>query len=287
MPGDDATPPHPDSLPARGERKSRPSALLLVALLVLVPTMAHAETISLYAAGSLRGALTDIGKTYEANTGNKVQAKFGPSGTLKDEIAGGAKADVFASANMGHPQALHDSGKGGPVVLFARNRLCALAAPALKVTTANLLTRMLDGEVRLGISTPKADPSGDYAFEVFRKAEAIKKGAQAILEKKAKQLTGGADSAAPPAGRNVYGWHEAEGHADIFLTYCTNAVIAAQENPGQQILPLPDKLAVGADYGLTVIRGASPAAEGFADFIVSPQGEAILGGYGFSSGTVP
>ena len=118
------------------------------------------------------------------------------------------------------------------MVLFARNKLCALATPGLKVTTANLLERMLDGEVKLGTSTPRADPSGDYAFEVFRKAEAIKPGAQAALEKKAKQLTGGADSAAPPAGRNVYGWHVAEGHADIFLTYCTNAVIAAQENPG-------------------------------------------------------
>ncbi len=263
------------------------SALLLTILFLLIPAMAHAETISLYAAGSLRGALTDIGKAYEANTKNKVEAKFGPSGTLKNEIVGGAKADVFASANMGHPQALHGLGKSGPVVLFARNKLCALATPALKVTTANLLARMLDGEVRLGTSTPKADPSGDYAFEVFRKAEAIKIGAQAALAKKAKQLTGGTDSAAPPAGRNVYGWHVAEGHADIFLTYCTNAVIAAQENPGQQIVALPDTLAVGADYGLTVIRGASPAAEGFADFIVSPQGEAILAGYGFSPGTSP
>ena len=78
-----------------------------------------------------------------------------------------------------------------------------------------------------------------------------------MLEKKARQLTGAADSAAPPAGRNVYGWHIAEGRADIFLTYCTNAVIAAQENPGQQIIALPDDLAVGADYGLAVIRGAT------------------------------
>ena len=45
--------------------------------------------------------------------------------------------------------------------------------------------------MKLGTSTPKADPSGDYAFEVFRKAEAIKPGAQAALEKKALQLTGG------------------------------------------------------------------------------------------------
>jgi ABC-type molybdate transport system substrate-binding protein len=48
---------------------------------------------------------------------------------LKNEISEGAKADVFASANMEHPQALHDEKKSGPVVRFARNKLCALVQP--------------------------------------------------------------------------------------------------------------------------------------------------------------
>ena len=275
-------------LPDAPLRRGIAAGLATISLELLISVMpVQAETISLYAAGSLRGALTDIARAYELKTGNKIEAKFGPSGTLKNEIVAGAKAGVFASANMQHPQALHAAGKSGPVVLFARNKLCALATPDLKVNSGNLLDRMLDGEVRLGTSTPKADPSGDYAFEVFAKAEAIKKGAKAILEKKAKLLTAGPDSAQPPAGKNVYGWHIAEHHADIFLTYCTNAVIAAGENPRQQIIALPDKLAVGADYGLTVIGGASPEAEAFADFIVSPEGEATLAGYGFAPGTSP
>ena len=107
--------------------------------------------------------------------------------------------------------------------------------------------------MKLGTSTPKADPSGDYAFEVFAKAEGVKAGSRAALEKKALQLTGGPSSAQPPAGRNVYGWHVAEGRADIFLAYCTGAVVAQRENPGQQIVALPEPLAVGADYGLTVM----------------------------------
>jgi molybdate transport system substrate-binding protein len=45
-----------------------------------------AETVQLYAAGSLRGALTEIAKVYESSTGNKVEAKYGPSGLLKTEI---------------------------------------------------------------------------------------------------------------------------------------------------------------------------------------------------------
>src|SRR5262245_252451 len=145
----------------------RARAIALAMLAMTGP--AGAEIVQLYAAGSLRGALTDVGKAYEAAMGNKVEAKYGPSGLLKKEIAEGAKADVFASANMEHPQALHDERKSGPVVRFARNSLCALVRPGLTVDSANLLARMLDGNVKLSTSTPKADPSGDYAFEVFRK----------------------------------------------------------------------------------------------------------------------
>src|SRR5262249_36824180 len=177
----------------------------IVLAICVMTRSAAAETIQLYAAGSLKLALTEVARSYEDATGNKVEAKYGASGLLKNEILSGAKADVFASANMEHPQALHDEKKSGPVVRLARNALCALVRLGLKVDSANLLERMLDPAIQLGTSTPKADPSGDYAFEVFRKAEVIKPGAQATLEKKALQLTGNAASAPPPTGRSVYG----------------------------------------------------------------------------------
>jgi molybdate transport system substrate-binding protein len=45
------------------------------------------------------------------------------------------------------------------------------------VEPATLLDRMLDAQLKLGASTPKADPSGDYAWQVFRKADQLKPGA--------------------------------------------------------------------------------------------------------------
>jgi molybdate transport system substrate-binding protein len=260
----------------------RAGAVALAMLAMTGPVAA--ETVQLFAAGSLKAALTDVANAYTAASGNKVDGKFGPSGLLKNEIAGGAKADLFASANMAHPRALHEAGKAKPVVMFARNKLCALVKPGLQVDSASLLERMLAADVKLGISTPKADPSGDYALEAFKKAEAIKSGAQAALESKALKLTGAKDSAAPPPGRVVYGWHVAEGRADIFLTYCTNALAAQKQYPGQQTVPLPENLSVGADYGLTVMTGASPAAQSFADFIMSAPGQNILTSYGFAPG---
>lgn len=260
--------------------RTRLSVALAVLAIMMVPAMAE-ETVLLHAAGSLRGALTDVARAFEAAGLGKVQAKFGASGLLKEEIAAGAKAEVFASANMEHPQALAAEKRSGPVVLFARNRLCALARPGLDVAPVTLLDRMLDESVKLGTSTPRADPSGDYAWEVFRKADAIRPGAGAALERKALQLTGGQASAAPPQGRSAYGWHVAEGRADIFLTYCTGALEAQKQNPGQQIVALPNELAVGADYGLTVMNGASPAAYRFAMFVLSLDGQRILAKHGF------
>jgi molybdate transport system substrate-binding protein len=268
---------------SRGMTASIVAALSII-IGSLTVTSAHADTIHLYAAGSLKAALTDVVKAYTAASGNKIEPKYGASGLLKDEIAGGAKADVFASANIQNPQALHDADKSGPVLLFARNKMCALVRPGLAVDSANLLARMLDANVKLGTSTPKADPSGDYAFEVFKKAEAIRPGARAALEAKALLLTGGPGTAEPPAGRTLYGWLLSEGHADIFLTYCTNALVAQKENPGQKMVALPDSLGVGADYGLTVLHGTGPAAQGFADYIVSPEGQTILVGHGFARG---
>jgi ABC-type molybdate transport system substrate-binding protein len=171
------------------------------------------------------------------------------------------------------------------VALFARNTLCALVRSGLAVDPATLLAHMLDSQVKLATSTPKADPSGDYAFAVFAKAETLKPGAKAVLEAKALKLTGAADSAKPPAGRNVYGWHVAAGRADIFLTYCTNVLAAQQQNPGQQMIALPDALSVGADYGLTVVNGAPKAAQRLAQFILSPAGQNMLAARGFAPPT--
>jgi molybdate transport system substrate-binding protein len=88
-----------------------------------------AEPVQLYAAGTLRAALTEIAHVFEAREHVAAEAKFGASGLLRDEIAKGAAAEVFASANMEHPLSVSRKGKAGPVVLFARNRFCALARP--------------------------------------------------------------------------------------------------------------------------------------------------------------
>ncbi|WP_295640188.1 molybdate ABC transporter substrate-binding protein [uncultured Methylibium sp.] len=239
-----------------------------------------------YAAGSLRAALTEVGRRYEALPEvGKVRFVFGASGLLKDRLVAGEEADLFASANMQHPQALADAGKAGAVQRFARNRLCLLARPEARVTTDNLLGRLLDPAVRVGTSTPKADPSGDYTWEMFRKLAARGgpyAGAYETLDRKALQLTGGPGSPPPPTGRSVYGALLEGGQADVFVTYCTNALQARQEVPGLQLHDLPDDVNVAADYGVVRLGASGARAQRFLDLLLGAEGQAILRRQGFA-----
>jgi molybdate transport system substrate-binding protein len=261
---------------------------LVFALLttLALPPMASAETVRLYAAGSLKASLGEVAAAFEAkHPGVKVETQFAASGLLRERIEKGEAAHVFASADVGHPTRLADAGRAqAKVAIFARNELCALAREGLKVTPATLLDTMLDKGVRLGISTPKADPSGDYAFALFAKAEKHRAGARAALEAGALQLTGGPASEKAPDGRNLYGWVMASGKADLFLTYCTNAVLAQREVPALQIVQIPGELSVAADYGLIVLKDAPPSAAALAEFILGQEGQAVLVKYGFGRG---
>eukprot|EP01035_Chromulina_nebulosa_P010564 gene10564-14189_t len=223
------------------------------------------EPVLLHAAGSLRAALTEVTQAFTAQSGLAVKPAFGASGLLRERIAKGEAAEVFASADLGNPRALAKEGRSGPVVLFARNELCAFLRPGVTATPETLLERMLDTGLKLGTSTPRADPSGDYAFQVFARAEAVKSGARAALQRLGLQRR--------PDGLNVYGHNLASGAADIFLAYCTNAAPIAKEQPGIRLVRLPPELAVGAEYGLTVMNGASPNAGRLAMFILAQEGQ--------------
>ncbi len=85
-----------------------------------------------------------------------------------------------------------------------------------------------------------------------------------------------------PKGRNQYGWAMENKRADVFLTYRTNAVLAKRCR-ALQIVAVPDALSVGADYGITLIAGASKAAALFADYILGSDGQKVLARFGFDA----
>lgn len=247
------------------------------------PAQVSPEPIAVYAAGSLREVFTEIARDHQARTGQPVALIFGASGLLRERIEKGEGAQVFASADTQHPQRLAAAGGWQAPTVFVRNSLCALTQASVSTSPEGLLATLLDPAIRVGTSTPKADPSGDYAWELFRKAERLRPGAYATLDAKALKLTGGPDSPKAPPGRGTYAWVMDEGRADVFLTYCTNAVAAQQEVPRLKVVALPPALQVGAAYGLTVRQGAPAAAQAFAQALLAPPAQRTLARYGFAA----
>jgi ABC-type molybdate transport system substrate-binding protein len=227
-----------------------------------------AELLRLLAAGSLTRALTGLGPV----AGQPVLTEIGPSGLLRARIENGAPWDVFASADTGHPARLSAAGLGTTAHDFCRNGLAAILRPRLAGDDAAAL--LMRQDLRLGISTPGNDPSGDSAVSAL---DRLVPG----LSARALRLTGGPDLPQPPEGRNAYVWVLGSGTADLFLTYRSNAVAAMQDTPGLRTLDLPDALRVRAIYSLTTRIGAPPAARALAERILSPAIRARLATLGF------
>jgi molybdenum ABC transporter molybdate-binding protein len=260
------------------------SALALAGALAGTAQAADTAPLKIYAAGSLTGALTAVAEEYTRQTGQPIAFAFGPAGLMRERIEKGEPADLFASANMAHPQTLADAGLATAPVVMARNRLCARALPDFHLDSEHLLQQMLAPGVHILTSTPKADPGGDYAWMIFARAEKLQPGAQAALEARARQLVGGAHDAPIPAGQDALHYYAAQKMVDLSLGYCSSR--KTTPDTGVTTVELPPGLAVTADYGLSVLtKNADPArreaAYRFALFVMGPTAQRIMSAYGY------
>jgi ABC-type molybdate transport system substrate-binding protein len=251
-------------------------ACCLVALSLLAPP-AWADTLKVAGAGSLKAAFSDLLRHFPAGPDSVADPEFGASGLMREKIEAGLEADLFASADMEQARRLAVGHPDRPVILFTRNRLCALAAKAIGLTPTNMLDRLLDPAVRIATSTPGADPGGDYAWAVFARAEAIHAGARAALEGKAQTLL---RTPSPVPGKGRLEGLFISDRADVALVYCSGAPAVAQAVQGLSIVPLPPDLTVVPAYGMVPLN-TKPVTLRFAAFVMSEDGQAILRAHGF------
>ncbi|WP_435405363.1 molybdate ABC transporter substrate-binding protein [Mycolicibacterium farcinogenes] len=94
-------------------------------------TTAEGESITVFAAASLKSAFTEIGEQFETdNPGSSVEFSFAGSSDLVTQLTQGADADVFASADVRNMDRAVAAGlvEGAPVD-FASNTLTIVVAP--------------------------------------------------------------------------------------------------------------------------------------------------------------
>lgn len=259
----------------------RPILMFFAVTCALTATTLSAQTpsLSLYAAGSLRLPFDDLIALHAARTGTRFVPTYGPSGKLREEIEKGSMPAAFASAAPQHTEALVKAGKLRASAVFTRNSLCLMVAPGIALRQEALIEMLLDPGLRLGTSTPGADPAGDYTWELFRNIDKARPGSYARLDAKALRLTGsevGRDEKDSPYARVFL-----EKRADLFVTYCTGAVATAKAVPGLVWARFGTDINVVGAYAIGATDAGGKAAEEFVALVLSPDGQAILERYGF------
>jgi molybdate transport system substrate-binding protein len=232
------------------------------------------DTLRVFAAGSLRHAFPPMLEAFEKDTGARTSLILGPAGLLRERIEGGEPFDLFASANMVHPRFLVDLGMATDPVCFARNRFAIIARADLGLAPETWLDLLADPTIRIGISTPRDDPSGDYAFAVFDMVETQYPGLGAALKQRARQLVGGRNS--PPAllGRGP-GYLISDGEADVTMGYLSNAA-TLKNDPAFTVIEIPPAYSPSIEYGLVLARRENESAQDLKGFILSERGQAYL-----------
>lgn len=88
------------------------------------------RTLTVLAAASLTESFTDLEKAFEAaHPGVDVRLNFAGSSALAQQIANGAPADVFASADQANMDKVTEAGLATSPTVFATNRLTIAVAP--------------------------------------------------------------------------------------------------------------------------------------------------------------
>jgi molybdate transport system substrate-binding protein len=240
-----------------------------LALVLPAPVLAQpAAPVTVFAAASLKNVLDEIGAAYAAKSGRQARFSYAASSALARQLAAGAPADVFISADSDW---MDFAAKNGLIVAASRRDLLtnhlALIAPAiskvrLRIGKGMPLAQAL-GDGRLAVAGPDV-PAGKYA-----KASLIALG---VWDSVAGKLA--------PAD-NVRGalLFVSRGESPLGIVYDTDAKV----EPAVRIVGLfPDSSHPPIVYPAALVAHSSdPDAAAFFGFLQGPDAATIFRKYGF------
>jgi molybdate transport system substrate-binding protein len=222
------------------------------------------------AASSLTNAFDEIALAFEAaNPGVDVLANYASSSDLATQLSEGAEADVFASANERQMTVAADAGRiAGESTLFLTNRL-AIIVPADNPGGLETYADLANPGIQLILAAPGV-PIRDYSDQSIALMGDV--GFQAAVYA---NLVSEEPNVRQVATKISLG----EGDAGIVYTSDVTPDIASLVAQ----VEIPDDMNVLATYPIAVVEGAPQAdlAQAFVDFVLGPEGQAILASWGF------
>jgi molybdate transport system substrate-binding protein len=258
----------------RGLRGGAGRAFALVGLLLVAVGAPRARAeggeVVVFEAASLKDVFARLALRFEKeHAGAKVVTNAAGSQELRTQLEHGAAADVFASADRKHMDALAAQGLVGPSVVFACNEPVIVVRPALAATVKSLAD--LPRVERLVVGTPEV-PIGAYALKLLQKA-AARYGADFPRRVDARVASRELNV------RQVLA-KVVLGEADAGVVYRSDAMAAAGK---VAVVAIPADLNVTAEYPIAVLKKAPNArlAAQWLDLVRSDAGVAALREAGF------
>jgi len=218
--------------------------------------------LTVFAAASLTGAFGEIGKAFsQANPGATVTFSFDASSALAQQIAQGAPADVFASADTTNMDKVTKANLNGTApVIFATNLLTIIVPKGNPKGITGVAD--LDNPGTKVVLCAAQVPCGKYANQILAKANV--KVTPVSLEENVKGVVTKVTS----------------GEADAGIVYVTDVTAAG---PSAQAVAIPADLNVVAQYPIATVKASKNTAAdaAFIAYVMGPEGQAILAKYGF------
>ncbi len=162
------------TIPRRSALRLCGIALLTATLTLLAPPAQAGEPVTVFAAASLTTVFETIGESHRQATGEPLRFSFASSSTLAKQIAAGAPAQMFASANerwMDHIEQLGLIAPGTRVSPIG-NRLVLITPAdgplqAVRIGEDTDLSALLAPAERIAVGDPDHVPAGIYARQAL------------------------------------------------------------------------------------------------------------------------
>jgi molybdate transport system substrate-binding protein len=231
-------------------------------------------TLTVFAAASLTESFTEIGMQYHKMHSNiTVKFNFAGSQTLETQMANGASADIFASADLANMQKASDAGLVGNSQVFVKNKL-AVIIPASNPGPISTLKDLAKKGIKIDIGAVTV-PAGKYARQVLDNMAKSPDYGPSYKSAVLKNIVSEEDNVKAVVQKVQLGEVDA---GFVYLTDVTAAVSAKVK-----IIDIPDTFNVIAQYPIAVVKNSPHAAEAqtFIQYILSPDGQAILVKYHF------
>jgi molybdate transport system substrate-binding protein len=222
-------------------------------LLAFAPAALGVE-LRVSAAASLGDALREVGANYEKRSGDRVVFNFGPSSTLARQIAEGAPADAFLSA---------DELQMDRVAVTKRRVLLSntLAIVGVRKPTDLAAKRIR----RVALANPASVPAGVYAKEYLTRLRLWPAVAPKVIPTENVRAALAAFEA---------------GNVDAAIVYSTDLRAAKTI---RVVFHVPRADGPKISYPAAVLRDAKEpaAARRFLDYLASPAAAAVFRRHGF------